>query len=77
MKLERALLCVECAEIHEAAGAQVCPSCGCSQSIPLARPLSRGTGAWPVASPSSAPVGCHLSREQGGRPGVSLLTRVA
>ena len=41
MKLQRALLCVECDEVFEASGTGTCSSCGSRVSYPLERAVNR------------------------------------
>lgn len=48
MKLARALLCVECDEIFEAAGPNNCPACGCGVAYPVERAINRAERTIPA-----------------------------
>ena len=54
VRLDRALLCLDCDSIFEAEGTQTCPSCGSSMGFSIGRALNRSSEGRMIAHAAEA-----------------------
>ena len=54
VRLDRALLCLDCDSIFEAEGTQTCPACGSSMGFSIGRALNRPNNGGMIAHAAQA-----------------------